>query len=318
MSYYTRQQILEQLQTLEIKTVKQFEEKLPAMYLWYTRHKYEIGELPLTYLKRPNNSWTKEKCAEAASQFKHKTDFQKHAKGAYLKALREGFLAEICVHMERKPHVPTNGNVGNPDSKRVDMIGKVFGSWSVLALDTDHERTKQGILYYKCECLECHNIYSVKGALMRNGGSKRCAKCGSKHSHAPQFGQVRTKRTARQSAFHYLHNILKKDAKKRGLVWELTGHDVKHLVVGNCRYCGVGPEMFCQPLKHQGLSQKNTSEATIYRNGIDRVDSALGYTKANTVTACKTCNRAKMEMGVGEFYAWIDRVVKHRNKIPKI
>lgn len=195
--------------------------------------------------------------------------------------------------------------------KRKQMIGKVFGSWKVLELDSEHPRFKDHILYYKCECLECNKIFSVKGALMRNGGSNRCSKCGCKHSHAPQIGQIRTKRTPKETALYYLYNHLRKDARKREQDWKLTREQVSQLVSGDCHYCGQEPNSICAPLKHHGLSQKNTEAAVFLRNGIDRVDSSKGYTMENVVSCCARCNVAKGNMSAEEFRAWVKRVLVH-------
>jgi hypothetical protein len=49
-------------------------------------------------------------------------------------------------------------------------------------------------------------------------------------------------------------------------------------------------------------------------NGIDRLDSSLPYTPVNCVTACSTCNIAKAQMSVSDFYEWIKRV---HSRLPK-
>lgn len=192
---------------------------------------------------------------------------------------------------------------------RVDMSGKTYNSWKVI--EPDLEKSKGKALYWKAECLECTNVFSVWGANIRSGLSKRCTACGCKHTHNKQTGQIRTKRTSRESAFYYLHKDLKKSAKKRKLKWELSASDVYDIVNRNCHYCGVAPSLLCSPLKHQGLNQKNVDGANILRNGIDRVDSSKGYTIDNVVPCCHTCNTAKMSMSSEQFLDWVSRVFKH-------
>lgn len=46
-------------------------------------------------------------------------------------------------------------------------------------------------------------------------------------------------------------------------------------------------------------------------NGIDRIDSALGYTKDNTQTCCSVCNTAKRDYSHAEFMAYLLRVANH-------
>lgn len=42
-------------------------------------------------------------------------------------------------------------------------------------------------------------------------------------------------------------------------------------------------------------------------NGIDRVDSSIGYTKDNSVPCCKVCNMAKNTLTVEQFKDWLRR-----------
>ena len=46
-------------------------------------------------------------------------------------------------------------------------------------------------------------------------------------------------------------------------------------------------------------------------NGIDRVDSTMGYAIDNCVPCCKTCNIAKHTMTTIEFAGWINRAYQH-------
>jgi len=51
-------------------------------------------------LKKPRGYWTKERCEEVASKFETRNDFQNGCKGAYLTAIKKGWLDEICSHMK--------------------------------------------------------------------------------------------------------------------------------------------------------------------------------------------------------------------------
>ena len=52
--------------------------------------------------KHPIGYWNKERCAKAALKFHTKTQFAKGENGAYTFALKNGFLDEICAHMETR------------------------------------------------------------------------------------------------------------------------------------------------------------------------------------------------------------------------
>jgi hypothetical protein len=49
-------------------------------------------------------------------------------------------------------------------------------------------------------------------------------------------------------------------------------------------------------------------------NGLDRVDNNRGYEKDNIVPCCETCNKAKLQMSLGEFLNWIKRVYNYTFK----
>jgi hypothetical protein len=79
-------------------------------------------------------------------------------------------------------------------------------------------------------------------------------------------------------------------AKRQGLVFEFTDVDFKALIMQACHYCGLA----ASPL-----------------NGLDRVDSDLGYSYDNVVPACRQCNISKNNYTVAEFLSWAERVVNH-------
>lgn len=195
---------------------------------------------------------------------------------------------------------------------RIEMAGKTFNSW--LVLEIDQEKSAGKTLYWKCKCLECGDTYSVWGANLRSGLSKRCTKCGCGHGHQAQKGQTRTKRSSQESAHHYIYLVLRKSARKRGLSWSLSEDNVKILLTANCTYCGIPPGLPCSPLAHYQLSQKRTAEATFLRNGIDRIDSSKGYEPANVVTACEECNMGKSDRSTDDFLEWVHRVAAHMTK----
>ena len=58
-----------------------------------------------------------------------------------------------------------------------DMIGLRFNKWTVLEYSHKHERS--GNWYYLCRC-DCGNTGTVKGANLRNNGSKQCKQCSGK------------------------------------------------------------------------------------------------------------------------------------------
>ncbi len=84
----------------------------------------------------------------------------------------------------------------------------------------------------------------------------------------------------------------KSGAKKRELCFELTDEQAFALFAQDCHYCGGLPV----PL-----------------NGIDRIDSSVGYTVSNTVPCCTDCNYGKGDLAQRSFLSWVERVYKHQH-----
>ncbi len=80
----------------------------------------------------------------------------------------------------------------------------------------------------------------------------------------------------------------------------LSQQEVEHLLKSNCAYCDSEPARVYKAYKEA---------YPIVHNGIDRIDSGLGYTMGNCSPCCWCCNHAKGDMSVVDFYRWIERVV---------
>lgn len=90
----------------------------------------------------------------------------------------------------------------------------------------------------------------------------------------------------------------RKWAVKRGLAFELTRGQLLAIAAQDCHYCGAEP----------GNIMKRGKPSAFTYNGLDRLDNTAGYTLANAVPCCRTCNWAKQRMTVDEFQRWVARV----------
>ena len=84
----------------------------------------------------------------------------------------------------------------------------------------------------------------------------------------------------------------KSEAKRRGIPVFLDIDDHFHLTHSSCIYCGV----------------RGTIKLRI---GLDRLDSALGYTQRNCVPACHLCNSMKGGMAPEDFFDHLRLVLSH-------
>jgi hypothetical protein len=93
-------------------------------------------------------------------------------------------------------------------------------------------------------------------------------------------------------------------ARARGIVWDLSAEEFAVITASTCAYCGLPPRTVARPSKNGWF---------IY-NGIDRVDSGLGYVVGNVVACCPICNHAKRDMTLSVFVAWIKRLAAHERE----
>ncbi|WP_045213200.1 GIY-YIG nuclease family protein [Desulfonatronovibrio magnus] len=103
-NHWTKERCHEQ--ALKYDTRSEFQKNSNAAYCKSAREKW-LDEIcsHMVEIKKPNNFWTKEKCAEISIQFTIKSEFRKNHPNIYAQAHRKGFLDEICSHMkpERRP-----------------------------------------------------------------------------------------------------------------------------------------------------------------------------------------------------------------------
>lgn len=120
-----------------------------------------------------------------------------------------------------------------------------------------------------------------------------------------------------ESSYRCRATTMKAQAKKRGLPWSLSIEEVIHIIKDKCFYCGVEPESSFNAYKNRRLpkwryTKELLEQSWIKTNGIDRINSAKGYSLDNVVPCCKICNQAKNDMTSEQFEKWMDRIVCFR------
>jgi len=176
-------------------------------------------------------------------------------------------------------------------SNFIDITGQKFG---FLVAQKYVGKSK-----WLCIC-DCGNTTTVNANKLKTGNTVSC-KC--------YRNTILTREKSLGYGYASFREVLRsyiRGAKTRGLEYKLSEEETKQIMESNCFYCGLEPK---QIYKH-----KECFGEFIY-NGIDRVDSNLGYTKKNTVTCCKACNYAKRDFTLKDFRKWVDRISKHKNKV---
>ena len=189
-------------------------------------------------------------------------------------------------------------------NKFKDMSGQKFGRLTVIRFT---HIDKAGNRRWECLC-ECGKISNTTTGSLIKGHSKSC-------------GCLRTERiiastTVPDAAFRGLLQGYKAHAEERKLAWELTDEEFRELTSSPCHYTGRPPsQVFVSSHSHYrrrkyGLPP-NPNGTYVY-NGVDRLDSEVGYTLENCVPACKDANLAKQSLSKEEFINLCKEVAEHQ------
>lgn len=154
-----------------------------------------------------------------------------------------------------------------------------------------------------CKC-DCGKEVPVKPAHLNIGKTKSCgcssAKFWAEKNYKPNF----------EAAKNRLMRNYKRNALMRNYEFSLSKEEFEKLLTGNCFYCGIEPVGENRPPR----AYKYVENVIFKYNGVDRYDNTKGYTVNNCVSCCFTCNRAKLDMSVEQWTAWLQRISKFQTK----
>jgi len=174
-----------------------------------------------------------------------------------------------------------------------NLVGLTFGKLLVLSRAEDHVSANEDRhTVWTCRC-QCGNIKDVIAGALKSGKTKSCAtnRCKARLSIRERFEKK-------------ILSIYKNGAKERNLPFKLTDEQFLLYVDKKCFYCGDPPKGLLE------IEFKDSSEFVVY-NGVDRVDSSVGYELYNCVTCCSTCNEMKMDRSQDDFVAHVHKMSTH-------
>lgn len=171
----------------------------------------------------------------------------------------------------------------------VDITGNQYGRWTVISRA---ENAKNNQTSWTCRC-SCGNERVVAKSNLLNGKSTGCQSCRTSESYLGGSTQILLDET---SAAKRVYKDYKNKCVKKGIYFDLTYEQFKWFAEKPCMYCGQVDSNFAKRSHQRALDWKY--------NGLDRVDTNLGYYTENIVTCCKYCNRAKSDQTLQDY---IDR-----------
>jgi hypothetical protein len=178
-----------------------------------------------------------------------------------------------------------------------DYTGKIFGNWKVLKFDSKKNRYN----FWLCRCV-CGTERSVNGTSLKNGTSKSCGCTSLKDMSSKVYeeGEV----FINEMYYDYKYN-----AKKRNLSFNLDKSFFMEIISMPCYYCGIKPSYRNQKSTYKKVrTTRKKNPSGIECNGIDRINTLIGYEKNNVVPCCSFCNYLKKRVSEKEFYENIKRI----------
>lgn len=181
----------------------------------------------------------------------------------------------------------------NGRNNKSNLLGQKFTNLLVIE---EVGRAKTGHVLWKCLC-SCGNHVTVEGYKLKN---KNVQSCGC----LLLIGRPRLDEeiSGRRKIFG--------SYRCRGLrefgEFTLTEEEFYTLIKQPCFYCG------CPPSERAIMRRKKTNEPLLFAyNGLDRINSELGYSTANVVPCCWVCNKMKLDQESTEFLNRIKQISKN-------
>ena len=178
-------------------------------------------------------------------------------------------------------------------SKFIDRTGQTFGRLKVIGR-LDNTGPKHDRAYFACRCV-CGNVLGVSGGNLANGHTSSCG-CLRLETGASVGKSNKNRVIAELSPRNRIMTEYKASAKVKSLEFSLSEKELDDMVFSRCFYCNAKPSR----VAFSGRKLTPESRRVLY-NGIDRLDSDVGYVKENCVPCCKTCNMMKRDLSLLDF-----------------
>ena len=172
-------------------------------------------------------------------------------------------------------------------------IGQTINNYFIESYAGIIERRKS----FNCIC-KCGKKEIITGTKLRTNSKKQCKDCSFKQREL-------NKKQVSQLQQMYNHRIICR-CRTSNIENKLSIEEFEILINKNCFYCGIKPQLTSKFKRNKYI---NTEDFKM--NGIDRIDSNLGYSKENCVTCCLPCNIMKMDMSLINFKKRIMKIYKN-------
>ena len=203
--------------------------------------------------------------------------------------------------------------------RRKDLTGQKFGRLTVIG--KSDKRTKSGDVYYICDC-DCgtKGILVSRSSLVAKDSHKQIS-CGCWVKEG--LHSVNRENNRDYVILKYLYRKLKTRNRRLGFneTRMITMEEFKTVINQPCVYCGMEnsdttKEPYSYVYKRKNLDGGQIDfDYEMHHNGVDRIDSSIGYEPGNVVSCCKFCNMAKNDRSREEFLKWAEKAYQYFGKL---
>lgn len=186
-----------------------------------------------------------------------------------------------------------------------EIHGMKYGEWEVVGTESVRNHDKRKLISCKCSC---GTVRDVKISSLKKSYSRSCGcKTGEMHS---------AKRWRPESPIKYMYSRYKTGNKRRKLE-SLDFNLWLKIASQPCKYCGShSPNITYLHARFTHATRQNIktfveiNETTAPKiNGIDRVDSSLGYLPDNCVACCTMCNEMKLDYPLDKWMTQMKKII---------
>lgn len=180
--------------------------------------------------------------------------------------------------------------------KRKDLTGKRKGRIVITSYSHSYVQPsgqKRAMWDFLCDC---GNSGKISTTNFTHGQTISCGCFKKEGLNRKPFGMA---------AFNskYAGYRIRAKNHKKNLEFSLTREQFRILIESPCHYCGV--------INSCNFYGKKSNNGNYVSNGIDRIDSNIGYVIENCVPCCTMCNKMKLDLPYNVFFDHIKRILNH-------
>ena len=173
------------------------------------------------------------------------------------------------------------------ESRNMITAGTIFNKVKVI----DFAYTVKSRAYYFTECMTC-GTESIRRMDHIKTNPEYCKNCKDKMTAKPKV----------ESVINTIYSGYRTNANSRSISFEITKDDFTKLISQNCFYCNQ------KPVESQFSKSTNRTDIKFLHNGVDRLNSNVGYILENCVPCCSMCNLIKNKFSIEDFLNKIKQI----------